>query len=269
MSRSCLGGTWASVRLGREPFELLTRILDLGFAGLVPAPGLKPVDWRRLAPHLDDLPFQVPAIRVDSPVEPAREGLGSPGEGDWERYVRRVRRAAALGVSLGSSLLILEAPRPPAGDPPEGPARDRLLELACRHLHELARALPEHELALTEAPGALCDPAALEAILSDLSRYGIGYWHNPAEVGLRARGGGPAPGECLEILRKFLRGSDLSDFDDKGARALPGTGGVDYGLLAPYMRGLRFQLPTVLEPDPEASEADLGQARSFLEKHGL
>ncbi len=269
MKRVSLGGAWASVHVGAGIRDMLKSCLDHGFTGIVPAPALRPLDWRGVAAELRDLPFEIPAIRVEDPRNPENEGLGSAVEGDWERFVARVEAAAALGRRLDCSLLILEAPRGSEDEIEAEGGRERLLEICCRNLHELARRLPEYGLALTEAEGALCDPEALELIFCDLSRYAIGYWHHPALAAKICGESAENPGERLEKLRKFLVGCDLTDFSGGRVDALPGTGGVDYGLLAPYMRGLRLRLPTVLEPDPETSWEDLRQVRSFLEKHGL
>ena len=49
----------------------------------------------------------------------------------------------------------------------------------------------------------------------------------------------------------------------------PGTGTVDFGLLAPYMRGLQIQRPGVLELGPAARSEEVVQARGYLERYGL
>ena len=274
---------------------MLIAALELGSDSLVPAPGSRPIDWAGLVPVLEDLPLRIPAIRID-PIIGAQEGsLASSNLEEVALLWPRVKRSAEIGKALNCPLLILELPRVQLiGEAPSGTElsdcmdgidadsfqalaariaaeRDRLLENCCRNLFRLCQDFPEFRFCLTE-PSDLCaisDTVEIELILTDLSRFEIGYWHRPALVAFREHLGGIGHGESLEMLRKYLLGSDLSDFDAQGLQALPGAGRVDYGLLLPHMRGLTRSLPAVLELSPQHRCPEMRQALGYLENMGF
>ncbi|MEZ5989931.1 MAG: hypothetical protein R3F30_12560 [Planctomycetota bacterium] len=290
-----LGGAWLAVHGPDRPRDLLIRCLELGFDAVLPGPGPRPRAWAALAEVWDDLPIRAPAIRVDGLLQPERGNLASDQASEVQEVHRRVEGAAALGRKLRTRVLILEAPRlllegfedeegelsaaRTAWSPDRWRAlvarldlvRDRALERCCRNLFQISKSFPDMQLCLTESSSAasLSEPGVVAAIRSDLERQGVGYWHRPAVVARRGRLGGAGPEETLELLGDSMVGTDLSDCREADLLAPPGSGIVDFGLLAPYMKGLRIDRPGVLEADPSVSIEELGQARSYLRKYGV
>ena len=290
-----LGGSWLVASGVRTARELAIRCLELGFAGVMPAPGPRPFVWPEIVAATDDLPFVMPALRLDPVVEPGPGSLASRKADDVLLAHTRMQRGAALAAALAIDTIVLEAPRVTlSGQRPEGsdltleggPAldadgysalrarldqqRDNYLDAVCRNLHKLAGELADFRICLTES-GDLCSASSAEdlaLILGDLSRLRLGYWHRPALVAKRAALGGSSHGETLEQLSSYLVGSDLSDFSEHGLQAAPGSGGVDYSTLTPYLRGIETVLPCVVELDPSCTLNDVQQGRSFLEKFG-
>lgn len=292
-----LGGAWAVKQGVQDVRAAALFALELGFGGLVPAPSGRLFPWDAFPGAVEDLPVEVPAIRVDSPVEGADGSLAS-SRADEVLVVRsRVARAAQLGARIGCSTLVLEVPTvrldgehaqafevalAEGRDPkPElfgfarsqlAAMRDSLLERSCRNLHALLREFPDFRIALTESAqlGSMSAAADLEAMLEDLSGVGrLAYWHRPAVAAWRAASGGIELGTRLEILDKYLAGMDLDDFGELGPRAVAGSGLVDYSLLAPYFRSSSRVLPLCFEPDHAVRSGEVRQGRAFLGKFGL
>jgi len=278
-----------------EARDLLLACLDLGFDAVVPAPGHRPYPWADLGRVWEDLPIRASAVRVESLLEVPEGSLASSGEEKPARLKARLGRAAAVARALGTRTLILEAPRIPVEGFEEGlgelgdPAvdwsqeryeslrqrldllRDRFLEVTCRQLHALAGEFSEFQLCLSESSdlASLSGLDCLEIVLADLSRQEIGYWARPALIQARSELGGPNLGETLEVLEAYMVGADYSDSAPGQLLMPPGTGKVDFGLLAPYMRGLQNQRSGVLELSPSATAAEVEQARGYLERFGL
>ncbi len=292
---TALGGTWLTAWKRLEARDLLVACLDMGFDALVPAPGARPYPWADLARVWEDLPIRASAVRVESLLEAPESSFASKKLEDVQAVKSRVGRAAALARALGTQTLILEAPRLPVesfeeglgelGDPavdwtPEkfqslqvrlSVLRDRFLEVACRQLYALAGEFSEFRLCLSESSDAasLSGLDSLEAMLSDLSRQQIGYWARPAVIQRRCELGGENLGDQLEALEAYMVGADYSDSAPGQLLLPPGTGKVDFGLLAPYMRGLQIQRPGVLELGSATTSDEVRQARGYLERFGL
>lgn len=297
LSQLGLGGAWA-VRQGCADARALAILaLDLGFGALVPAPGPRRFGWDALRATTEDLPIDAQAIRVDPPAEVPDGSLASARADDVLSVRSRIERAAALGAAISCNVLILELPLLPlSGEDaarfelalPEGrdpdaelfsaacarmdAQRDAALERCCRNLHGILRELPDFRIALTESANlvSLSRSSDVEAILDDLAGLGrLGYWHRPSVATWHARAGGVEHGARLEAMSKYLLGMDLGDFGDRGPRSVPGSGIVDYALIAPYMRTLGNALPLCLEPEPSVRSDEVRQGRAFLGKFGL
>lgn len=294
MSLVALGGTWLAAQGPKQARALCVQCLELGYGGIVPAPGTRPIDWPAFARPLEDLPLTIPAVRVMPLFEQPRGSLASSRADDVLAVRARVLEAARLAEALKTPLMLLDAPIVPlsgelspgtdlaaAKDLDEGvyaslrarlrAARDGYLDRICRNLHRLCGDLPGFRLCLTES-SELRSASELEdlaEILADLRGFRIGYWHRAAVCARRAALGGPVHGDVLENLSKYLSGSDLSDYGPSSLQLPPGAGGVDYGLVAPYTRALQTRLPTVVELDPACREEEVRQGRAFLGKLGL
>lgn len=288
-----LGGAWAMLHGPTEPRGLLTWVLDRGFAGVVPAPGPRPVEWRRLREALVGLPVRVPAVRVSGLVDPkqiAEAGLCSNNAADVESAVAAVAGAVALARDLGCETVVLEPGVLRWTEPgPVDLAETRFphsamvalearradlntsLDAACRNLHYLARAFPETRFCLTPSRhvAGLGEVVALGAIFEDLSRERLYYWHDTAAVACRQAHLGEAPGEFLEKFAKRLAGITLGDREGGRVYLPPGTGGVDYPLLSNYRQRSARALPAVVELDLGVTPEDLPGIHAFLNKFGL
>lgn len=295
-----LGGAWLAAQGHADSRSAALATLELGFGAILPAPSARLFPWGDLVSRCEDLPLSVSAIRVDPPFESVEGSLAS-SRGDEVLAVRaRVERAASLGRRLGVNVLILEAPRVLSREGTAGRAlefetalaegqepdpelreladahldqrRDACLERTCRNLHTLLAEFPEFRFCLTESAdlGALGRARDLEAILDDLARSArLSYWHRPAPCWWRAASGGTEVGAVLELLARHLEGMDVADYGEHGTRSVPGSGRVDYGLLAPYMRLTSKRLPLALEPSPSCRPAEIRQGRAFLEQFGV
>lgn len=271
------------------------RCLELGYDGIVPAPSGRRVPWEDLPAVIEDLPIRIPAVRADGLFATPDGSLASSRDDEVLAARARIERGAAVARQVGAPYLIVEAPRVAlTGEPMAGTdlrdggdgwdeerlsvlcdrltaCRGRYLDRACRALHGVASAIAPVRLALTESPD-LCSASQardLQEVMDDLRGLAVAYWHRPAVVALRASLGGEGSGETLEMLSKYLGGTDLSDYSGRGLQAVPGSGGVDYAEVAPYMRSLHSGLPTVVDYDPACRDGDLRQGRAFLETFGL
>jgi hypothetical protein len=149
--------------------------------------------------------------------------------------------------------------------------RDPGLDRAVRACHELLGACPTLHLALTGSFDllGLGEPGALQACLEDLKQPRLGYWHDTGVAARREVAGLEPAGAWLEGLHKWLWGFTLSDSIHGEVLLPPGSGGVDYPLLASYMMKTHGPPPCVVEVDPGMSEVDVRWARACLRKFGL
>jgi len=290
-----LAAEWLARRVGGGGRALLSGCLDLGFDALIPET-LGGAQFLNLVPELEDFPVKIPAVRVSPEVEGVGLGLCGKDEESFLATQAEVQKAAQLGTKLGTPLILLEAPLVDlgAGSLEKGEIggegsliasedyqslrsrllkrRDSLLDRCCRRLHSLARSFPEHRFGLLEAGNfaSLSGLEDLELIFSDLKgSVDLGYWHRPSVVRFREELGGAQGGDVLETLSKYLIGTDLSDFDGEGIFGLPGSGGVDYGALRPYIRGSNFSLPAYLGPSFQVPPGEIKRVRGFLQKFGF
>ncbi|PIE22104.1 MAG: hypothetical protein CSA62_14100 [Planctomycetota bacterium] len=292
-SRLAIGASYLASLGHAELEDSFCAALELGFDGVLPSPLARPLAWKEAPALLDRLPLGIPAIRVESPLELAPGSLCSSEAEERLQVRERLGRAARLGAALDCRTLILEAPLLPgleAATPsyaelpepaPEARAqirsrlereRDRHLESACRGLFDLHQAFPDFEICLSESAvlGSLSSAQDLRLLLDEVPRQPLGYWHRAGLVARRASiEDGEEAGACLEALAPYLRGMSVEDASSAGLQELPGTGQVDYGMVLPFTRRSRGDLPVVLDLAPGVAPAALAQAMRYLKKFGL
>lgn len=291
-----LGSGWASVHGPSDPRRLLVWALEAKFAGLMAAPGPRAIDWRTFQVAAADLPVEFAGVRAGSvfAARSATAGLASPKDGERLAAVQAVQQAVATARLLGCPVVVLEPGLVPLfgeienedlGDPTyqwtheraqallarRKAARNPALDRVCREVFALARAFPDIEFCLTSSRSlrGLADCATLLDLFEDLGQLRLGYWHDAAVCARREQVLGEAPGEWLEALGNRCRGFMLGDASPDGMYLPPGAGGVDYGLLASYVRRTGAPTPVVLELDPSVAPGELLGMRSCLDKHGL
>jgi sugar phosphate isomerase/epimerase len=291
-----LGTAWASVHGPNDPARLLQWICEVRFRGIVPAPGVRPVDWAAVGRLARDYPVTLPAVRASSVLSerPATAGLASASPGERQLARRAVDQAIQLAATVGARYVILEPGLVPLlgevgdedlGDPAvnwtEARAQavtarrkaglDAALDAVCRSLHAICRDNPDLVFALT--PGrslrAVAGVDSLTAIFEDLSAYRLAYWHDAAVVARREQVLGEPQGAWLEAFSNSCIGCTLGDARPEGIYLPPGSGGVDYPLVTSYLRRAGKALHACLELDPAVAAAELPGVRACLEKFGL
>ncbi len=291
-----LGAAWTVLRGPHEPQALLRWVLDAGFAGVLPGPALRAIDWGAVHRAAADLPVDFPAVRAFG-LQGATVGAGlvSTREGEQSAALRAVAEAVALGHRLGVPRVLLDLghvtvlgdplelddlgdPGLRSGDPAVAAARARCkvgreaaMDRACRVLHALGRRHPEvtFVLALGRKISSVADARAIEAICEDLGRSRLGYWHDAAVAWRRQTVLGEDPAEALEVHCNRLVGMTLSDASPDGLYLPPGAGGVDWPMLASYVQRSGKPLPAVVELDPAVDPGELPGIRSCLDRFGL
>ncbi len=291
-----LASPWASVHGPSDPLRLLTWLLEARFDGLAAGPGPRPVNWHGLAAAAEDLPIQFPVVRVGSNLAQtsATAGLASAKEGERDVAVHAVRQAVATARSLGSQTIVLEPGLVPVfgevetedlGDPDiawtaeraqallarRKVGRNGALDRVCRELFQISRSFPDFRFCLTTGRSlrGVADLAGLRDIFEDLGNLRLGYWHDAAICARRQQVLGEAQGEWLEAFGNRCAGFSLGDASPDGLYQPPGSGGVDYGLLASYVRRSGAPTPVVLDLDPAVAPSELSGIRACLAKYGL
>lgn len=291
-----LASPWATVHGPSEPRRLLMWLLDAGFRGLCASPGPRAVDWPALAAAAGNLPVEIAAVRAGSAlaVQSVTAGLASAKEGERALAVRAVEQAVATARVLGCRLVIVEPGIVPVigaieaddlGDPhyqwtPERSqallsrrrvGRNGAVDRACRALFALVRAFPDTEFCLAGGRSllAVADPQGLRDIFEDLASLRLGYWHDAAICARREQVLAEPQGEWLESFGNRCRGFSLGDASPDGLYRPPGSGGVDYSMVASYVPKARGPNPAVLDLDPAVAPGELAGIRAFLDKHGL
>jgi hypothetical protein len=291
-----LGAAWTAVHGPSDPARLLRWLLEQGMQGLVPGPAPRALAWRAIADAAEGLPIAFPAVRAGSILRDnsAVAGLASGREAD--QLTARAAVADAVGVAriLGARLVILDPGLVPLmgevgaedlGDPGIRWTNDRAqamlarrkaglfaaLDRTCRALFDLCKHHPDIRFCLT--PGRSIRTVAgidgLEAIVEDLGSARVGYWHDCAVTARREQVLGEAQGLWLDKFSNLCEGCTLGDSGDDGMYLPPGAGGVDYPLLAAYLRRPHGTLATCLELDPGVDRTELPGVRAYLERFGL
>ncbi|MCR9247827.1 MAG: hypothetical protein NXI31_22595 [bacterium] len=290
-----LGSEWVSVHGPRDPRQLLVWVLDAGFAGVLAAPAPRPIDWSAMRSAAVDLPLELPVVRVGSVLaaDSVTAGLASSREGQQATAMAAVRRAVETAAALGCRQIVLEPGLVPVmgeiesddlGDPSyqwsaergvamvarRSVGRNEALDHACRAVHQLVRGFPEFRFSVTAGRNirSIADHQGLLDLFEDLHQLPLGYWHDAAVGARREQIFGEAQGELLEDLGNRLTGMSLGDASPDGMQLPPGSGGVDYALLATYVPRTN-SFPVAIELDPSVAPGDFAGVRSCLDKYGL
>lgn len=144
----------------------------------------------------------------------------------------------------------------------------RQVEHLCRSVHTLLGEFPETRLAIEPRPSFM-DILSFESVgwvLDDLARHGLAYWHDTGHVQLRERVGLPTQGQWLDTYADRMAGVHLQDAADGQAELPPGTGQVDFRLVAGYVPGTAER---VLEINARHGRAEILSAVQFLVDQGL
>jgi sugar phosphate isomerase/epimerase len=291
-----LASPWATVHGPSDPRRLLVWLLDAGFRGLGVSPGPRSVDWSAVRAAAADLPVEVAAVRAGSAlaVQSATFGLASQKDEERRQAVRVVHQSVATARLLGCQVVVFEPGLVPVfgeieaedlGEPnyswtPERAqallarrkvGRNAALDRACREVFGLAKAFPDMEFCLTGGRSlrAVADLEGLRDLFEDLSSLKLGYWHDAAVCARRQQVLGEAQGEWLEAFGNRCRGFGLGDASPDAMYHPPGSGGVDYGLLASYVPRSGGPFPMVLDLDPAVLPSELAGIRACLDKFGL
>lgn len=292
-----LGATWAVIHGPRGARPLAVWVLESGFRGLMPGPAPREIDWDGLRGLRREMPFLlVEGLALASAragADRPDRGLASQHRGDRATAVASVQGALDRARALGIRRVVFE---PGAVSLPDGvdsidvavsradqdassraiAARDRgfdgALDAACRGLHGLCKANPDMELCLTpgrsvEALGSL---AGLRAIFDDLQSLPLGYWHDAAVAAGRQALLGEPQGGWLEQFGARLCGISAADRAEDSVQMPPGSGLVDYPLLANYVpRSASGVFPVVVDLDPGVPPVELPGVHAFLDRIGL
>ncbi|QDU84090.1 Xylose isomerase-like TIM barrel [Planctomycetes bacterium Pla163] len=100
----------------------------------------------------------------------------------------------------------------------------------CRSLHEVMAAFPDIQFALEPGRGIddLLGYDAMGWVLDDLSRQGLGYWHDVGRIHLRERHGLPSQADWLDAYGSRMTGVHLQDAADHEVGLPIGSGQVDF-----------------------------------------
>ncbi len=113
----------------------------------------------------------------------------------------------------------------------------RQLEHLCRALHQLMGEFPATRIAIE--PGLhIDDLLSFEAtgwVLDDLAKRGLGYWHDVGRIHMRQKSGLPGQGRWLEAYSARMVGVHFQDAAGDEYQMPPGTGEVDFKLIAEYV----------------------------------
>jgi sugar phosphate isomerase/epimerase len=144
----------------------------------------------------------------------------------------------------------------------------RQVEHLCRCLHTLLQENPGVQIALE--PGLhFNEVLGFEAMgwaLEDLARHGLRYWHDTGAIELRGRVGLQGQGAWLDAYADRMAGAHLQDAAGEELGMPPGTGEVDFRLVAGYMPS---DAERVLELDPRHGRAEILGAVQFLSDRGF
>ncbi len=142
------------------------------------------------------------------------------------------------------------------------------IEHLCRSIHTLATEFQDVRFVIE--PGLhFNDLLNFESVgwtLDDLTRHGLGYWHDTGRVHLRERAGLPTQEQWLDAYAPRMLGVHLQDATQNEAEIPPGMGEVDFAAVAAH---LSKDAERVLEINPRHGRAEILAAIHFLVGRGL
>ena len=144
----------------------------------------------------------------------------------------------------------------------------RQIEHLCRSLHALLTEFPETRIAI-EPGTSLIDLLCFDAsgwVLADLANRGVAYWHDTGSTQVRQWAGLGSQGQWLDAYAPRMIGAHLQDAAEGHSGMPPGTGEVDFKLVASY---LPREAERVLEVNPRHGRAEILAAVQFLVDLGL
>jgi sugar phosphate isomerase/epimerase len=223
--------------------------------------------------------------------------LGSLSEDSRECAINSVRRHIRLAQRYGCPIVVIrgcevedkdlqdEAGALHARILREGPSDDlknkardlvarvtrkgqRQVDFLCRSLHQLMTEFPETRLAIEtgESFPDLLNFETVGWVLDDLGKHGLVYWHDTGRTQLRERVGLSTQGDWLDAYSDRMVGVHLQDTADGQPEMPPGTGQVDFKLVAGYVPRTAER---VVEINPRHGRGEILAAVQFLVDHGF
>ena len=144
----------------------------------------------------------------------------------------------------------------------------RQIEHLCRSLHALLTEFPETRIAI-EPGTSFVDLLSFDAagwVLEDLANKKVAYWHDTGLSHQREKAGLCSQGKWLDAYAPKMVGVHLQDAADGHAEMPPGSGEVDFKLVAGY---LSRESERVLEVNPRHGRAEILAAVQFLVDTGI
>ncbi|MEQ1633688.1 MAG: hypothetical protein ABL997_15015 [Planctomycetota bacterium] len=291
-----VGAAWASVHGPTDPVRMLRWLCEQRFHGLVPSPSPRPIAYAALAASASDYPIEFPAVRCSSILaeRPSTAGLASARDGDLRLGRQAAQQGVALAAAVATRFVILEpglvpvmgeVERDDLGDPSYDWTKERAealmarrkvslpssLDRVCRAVFELARSNPDFTFCLTQSRSllAVASVEALRLVFEDLGSVRLCYWHDAAIAARREQVLGEPQGAWLDAFADRCVGCNLGDARQEGLYLPPGSGGVDYPLLASYLRPAGRTAAACLELDPSVPSGEMPGMRACLDKFGL
>lgn len=223
--------------------------------------------------------------------------LGSLSENNRECALNSVRRHVKLAQKYGCGVVIVrgceledkalreeaeklhaKSVKDPANEAVRESAREfvhrahkkshRQLEHICRSLFGLLTEFPETKIAIEGGSNFvdLFNYESVGLVLADLSKHGLGYWHDTGHIHLRERAGLEPQGKWLDSYASRMLGVHLQDAAEGGAELPPGAGEVDFKLVKDF---LPANAERVLEINQRHGRAEILAAVQFLADKGF
>jgi sugar phosphate isomerase/epimerase len=142
------------------------------------------------------------------------------------------------------------------------------VEHLCRSIHTLRLEFPDVKLAVE--PGAtfvdILNYEAMEWVMDDMARQGLGYWHDTGTVHRREYAGLPGQGEWLERFGEKMVGVHLQDAVANESEIPPGLGEVDFKMIVDY---IPESAEKVIEANPRHGRSEILASVQLLIERGF
>ena len=114
---------------------------------------------------------------------------------------------------------------------------EQQLEVLCRNLHAITKALAPLEVCLLppDSPFGLLQPERMQHVFDDMGTRKVGYWHCTSNVAILNKLGGVEGREWIQQFGPRLRGVYLEDMLGGHGEQAPGLGEIDFEQLAPEL----------------------------------